>query len=80
MQIFGVGRYSPTDYPNSCHLHFVKLKLELFASPLLGEPDQTRHKLSFQRYLKIWPVLWIQNYFFSDPDPTFQEISDPDPD
>ena len=24
-------------------------------------------------------VLWIWNYFFSDPDPTFQEILDPDP-
>ena len=25
-------------------------------------------------------VLWIRNNFFSDPDPTFQEILDPIPD
>jgi hypothetical protein len=31
------------------------------------------------RYGNMYAVLWIRNYFFSDPDPTLALISDPDP-
>ncbi len=36
--------------------------------------------LIFTEKYRVKAVLWIRNDFFPDPDPTFQLVSDPDPD